>query len=142
MPTNKLTPKTLEQIAQETGRYPLEAFEFVRSGLNHTVTHLHGPRKSDAPDNKSYHVSGQQLCWGLRDYAIQRYGIMAGGILHHWGIVRTNDFGRIVFIMIDSRLMAKTDDDDVRDFDNVYDFAKAFSPPTRPASQPKPIFSL
>ena len=38
--------------------------------------------------------------------------------------------------------LQKTDDDDIRDFDNVYDFETAFSPPPRPEGDAKPVFHL
>ena len=34
--------KSLEQVVQEYGHFPLEAFEFVRHGLTHTVEQIHG----------------------------------------------------------------------------------------------------
>ncbi|MCL2646743.1 MAG: hypothetical protein FWD61_07025 [Phycisphaerales bacterium] len=142
MPIDKTTVKPLEQVVHECGRYPLEAFEFVRRGLSHTVEQVHGKRKSHDPDDQSYHVSGQQLCWGLRSYALARYGQMAYAVLLHWNISRTNDFGKIVFAMIESKLMAKTDDDNIHDFHNVYDFATAFNPPTRPHASTQAIFHI
>jgi len=142
MPTQKTTTKHLEQVVHECGRYPIEAFEFVRRGLTYTVEQVHGKRKSHDPDDQSYHVSGQQLCWGLRNYAFARYGHLAYAVLAHWNILRTSDFGRIVFAMIDSKLMAKTDDDNIRDFNDVYDLATAFNPPTRPHNTPQTIFRI
>jgi uncharacterized repeat protein (TIGR04138 family) len=44
--------------------------------------------------------------------------------------------------MIDSKLMQKTDDDDIRDFTNVYDFDIAFDPPPRPATGAKEVFRI
>src|SRR4051812_25754449 len=107
---NQTHRKSLEQVVEEYGRYPLEAFEFVRHGLNHTVEQIHGDVK-EKPQSVC-HVSGRQLCQGLRNYAIQRYGVMARTVLHHWGVHKTGDFGKIVFAMVDSKLMHKTDDDD------------------------------
>ena len=150
MPTNEVVRKTLEQVAQSCGRYPPEAFEFVRDGLSHTVECVHGPRvpaRADAgrdpeePD-PSHHVTGQQLSMGLRDYAISRYGMMALAVLHHWHITRTIDFGRIVFAMVESRFLSKTPQDDIRDFENVFDFATAFAPPLRPACPAEVVFQL
>jgi uncharacterized repeat protein (TIGR04138 family) len=134
------TKKTLEQVVEETGRYPIEAFEFVRHGLNYTVHQVHGDtrNKTDA----ECHVTGQQLSLGMRDYAIMRYGMMARTVLAHWGITRTIDFGRIVFTMIESKLMQKTEEDDVRDFENIFDFNSAFEPPARPVINPTTIFNL
>ncbi len=119
----------------------MEAFEFVRHGLTHTVHHLHGEAKARA-EGEACHVSGQQLCWGLRNFAVQRYGLLARTVLAHWNILRTNDFGRIVFAMVESRLMQKTDDDDIRDFDSVFDFLTTFDPPQRPTTAPNPVFSI
>ncbi len=137
---NQTRRKTLEQVVDQCGRYPLEAFEFVRQGLTYTVEQIYGAAKADS--DVPHHVSGRQLCKGLRDFAIQRYGAMAPVVLGHWGIHRTLDFGRIVFAMIDSRLMQKNDNDDVHDFDAVFDFADAFQVPERPAPMPQVVFSV
>jgi uncharacterized repeat protein (TIGR04138 family) len=137
---NETSRKTLEQVVAECGRYPLEAFDFVRHGLNHTVKKIHG--EVGAKAEESCHVSGQQLSWGLRDYAVEKYGLVACAVLTHWGIVRTNDFGRIVFAMVDNKLMQKTDEDDVRDFHNVFDFVHAFNPPVRPVTPTLTTFHL
>ena len=147
MPINEATRKTLEQVVHECGRYPMEAFEFVRHGLTHTVQQIHGDRhglskEQREAEEKSFHVSGQQLSWGLRNYAIHRYGLLAQTGLAHLSITLTGDFGKIVFAMVDSKLMAKTDDDDIRDFQNVFDFNTAFNPPERPVTNPKVIFQL
>jgi uncharacterized repeat protein (TIGR04138 family) len=137
---NQTHRKSLEQVVEEYGRYPLEAFEFVRHGLNHTVEQIHGDVK-EKPQSVC-HVSGRQLCHGLRNYAIQRYGVMARTVLHHWGVHRTGDFGKIVFAMVESKLMHKTDDDDLRDFEGVYDFESAFRVPERPSGRSQVVFSL
>jgi uncharacterized repeat protein (TIGR04138 family) len=137
---NQTTRKTLEQVVEEHGRYPLEAFEFVRQGLNHTVQQIHGDARAKA--EAACHVSGQQLSWGLRNYAVSRYGVMARAVLSHWGIHRTNDFGRIVFAMVESKLMQKTDEDDIRDFESVFDFETTFDPPSRPSVFSSTVFAL
>ena len=73
------------------------------------------------------HISGQELCIGLRDLAIDKYGLLAPIVLEHWNVRRTNDFGRIVFAMIDAGLMTRNNDDTMDDFRAVYDFDEAFS---------------
>jgi uncharacterized repeat protein (TIGR04138 family) len=77
--------------------------------------------------SESRHVTGQQLCLGLRDYAIKRYGMMAPAVLRAWNLRRTDDFGRIVFAMIEHGLMSKTAEDTLDDFRAVYDFEEAFA---------------
>lgn len=136
---NQMTQKTLEQIVEEHGRYPLEAFEFVRQGLSHTARRVHG---EEGTPGTPRHVSGQQLCWGLRDFAVANYGVLAKAVLLHWGVHRTRDFGRIVFAMVDSKIMQTTEQDDPRDFDSVFDFETAFDLPARPTSESCRVFEI
>lgn len=109
-------------IRQNAGPYAQEAFQFVRDGLAHTVQVIHGEAK-----NADRHVCGQELCVGLKDYAIDRYGLLARTVLSRWGINQTDDFGRIVFAMIDAGLMRKSEEDSMDDFRGVFDFEEAFS---------------
>jgi len=136
----ELVKKTLAQLADDNGRYPLEAFGFVREGLSFTVHRIHGDVSKK--EEKSCHVSGAQLAWGLRDFAVRRYGLLARAVLAHWRITRTSDFGRIVFAMVEAKMMQKTDRDEIHDFDEVYDFAAAFEPPARPQAESRAVFSL
>jgi uncharacterized repeat protein (TIGR04138 family) len=117
---------TWRSMMTEAGPYPLEAFNFVREGLNFTVSQLH--RDPEAVPESSRHISGQQLSMGLRDYAINQYGMLAPQVLSHWHIRKTDDFGRIVFAMIDHGLMSKNSEDSIDDFRGVYDFDEAFAP--------------
>ena len=73
------------------------------------------------------HVSGQQLCEAARLYGLQQYGYLAPTVLASWGITRTDDFGAIVFNMIDIGQMRKTRSDKREDFHAVYDFGDAFA---------------
>ena len=124
-PTDEPGPlKSLDEIVEDLGLYPREAFKFVQAGLSHTVEKIHADLADD-PD-ASRHVTGQQLCEGLRDYALKEWGLLAGTVLRRWGIKSTYDFGRIVFALVEYKHMAKTDDDTIEDFRNVYDFKTAF----------------
>lgn len=120
------------KILAEAGPYPLEAFNFVREGLDHTLERVvavsEAQHRDGALSNPSArHITGQQLCLGLRDFAILQYGMLAPAVLRHWGITRTDDFGRIVYAMIDGGVMSKTPDDSIDDFHAVFDFEEAFS---------------
>lgn len=113
-----------KMVREKAGPFPPQAYQFVREGLAHTVTLIHGTGARS--DDESRHVSGQQLCQGLRDFATKQYGLLARTVLARWHIHTTEDFGRIVFAMIDAELMRKTDDDTIEDFRGVYDFDEAF----------------
>jgi uncharacterized repeat protein (TIGR04138 family) len=115
-------------ILDTAGGYPIEAFEFVRDGLAYTVSRIH--EQPDSLPPLARHVSGQQLCLGLRDHALDRWGMMAATVLTSWNIHRTDDFGRIVFAMIEHGVMSKTPQDSLADFRGVFDFDEAFAPST------------
>ncbi|MCC5821970.1 MAG: hypothetical protein LAT64_01630 [Phycisphaerales bacterium] len=121
----------IKAIFERAGGYSPSCLPFIRDGLAHTVEMVHGQAGSALLDleDEQRHVSGQQLCLGLRDYAIQRYGLMSRVVLNKWGIRSTKDFGHIIFAMVEAGLMRKTEEDTLADFDGVYDFDEAFADP-------------
>jgi len=122
----------LKSILEKAGGYAPEAYRFISDGLAHTVASIHGEdrvRNAQGIEDDSLHVSGQELCLGLRDYALRRYGMLARTVLRRWNIHSTEDFGRIVFALVDSGLMRKTEDDVFEDFQGVYDFDEEFVEP-------------
>jgi uncharacterized repeat protein (TIGR04138 family) len=87
------------------------------------IDHLGGAQ--ELSKNLNRHVSGEDLCWGLRDLALEQWGWMASTVLHHWGIRSTKDFGRMVFALVKNGLLQKQPEDCIEDFNDIYDFAKA-----------------
>lgn len=118
-------PIDWKRMTAAAGPYPVEAFQFVREGLSFTSQRIHQGIENLTEAER--HISGQQLCIGLRDFAIQQYGLLAPTVLRHWNVHRTDDLGRIVFAMIDEGMMSKTDDDTIEDFRAVFDFEEAFN---------------
>jgi len=106
----------LLKILDKDKRYNPEAYSFIMTSLDYTMKNL---------DRKG-HVTGQELSNGIRDYAKEQFGPMARLVLEKWGIKSTNDFGEIVFNLIDSGLLGKTDHDRKEDFHNRFDFKEAF----------------
>ena len=109
----------MQQVVEDLGLYPPEAYAFIQQGLSFTVQKLHGNVK-DPKANR--HVSGPDLCEGLRELALSQWGRLARTVLRRWNVTTTLDFGRIVFAMVEAGLMQKTDDDSLEDFRNVFDF--------------------
>lgn len=85
------------------------------------------PLDLDQGSSGRRHVNGQQLCLGLREYAVDRFGLFAPAVFGQWHIHRTDDFGRMVFAMIKAQIMSRTAQDSIDDFRGVYDFDEAFS---------------
>lgn len=117
----------LEELVEKDSRYAYEAYEFVFQALAHTQAMLGKlPEGEDDPEEQPiYHVSGQELLEGIRDLALREYGMMARTVFAAWGIHRTGDFGEIVFNLIEANLMSKTDRDNRKDFEDVYDLDEA-----------------
>ena len=116
----------LLELSRST-KYPIDGFIFVQRGLDFTVKGIHGEVEEPDP-TVSRHVNGQQLCTGLKEYAIEQYGLMARTVLRSWNINSCDDFGHIVFAMVEADMMQQTDKDTLDDFVGVYDFADAFAP--------------
>jgi uncharacterized repeat protein (TIGR04138 family) len=103
-------------LAQKHGQYRANAYKFVMDAVQFTVNRL--------PEKR--HVTGRELLEGIRDLAVQAFGPMAKTVFEQWGIRRTEDFGTIVFQLVDSGLLGKTDADKQSDFSRGYDFNEAF----------------
>ena len=125
---NKNTELDWQAIRTRARSFSEDAFQFVRDGLAHTVKAVHGKPvpKAVEPGDESRHVNGRQLCQGLRDLAIERYGLLARAVLRHWGITRTEDFGTIVYSMIDRGELRSSTKDTMEDFRGVFEFDSAF----------------
>ncbi len=117
--SNALNP--LQAIVAKDPRYKPAAYEFLFESLAVTKKRLAQKR-----GGKVRHVSGPELLEGLRQHALDCFGRMAKTVLNEWGIHATSDVGAMVFNLIESGEMEKTDDDQRSDFDNLYDFDEAF----------------
>lgn len=117
-------------IRKEDARYETGAYHFVRLGLDHTIKNL----KED-PDRDTRHVTGQELLSGIRDYALEQYGPLSYTLLTHWGITKCEDFGSIVFNLVEWGVLGKTENDRPEDFEDGYDFREAFLSPFEPKSR-------
>lgn len=120
--------EVIRAIRKDDPRYARGAYYFLRQALDFSLKEMH---KKGALD-KSNHLSGQQLLEGIRLYAIEQYGPMARSVLEYWGITTSRDFGNIVFNLVACRVLGKTDQDSPEDFDDGYDFKKAFDSPFLP----------
>jgi uncharacterized repeat protein (TIGR04138 family) len=122
--------RALELIRAKDPRFEDEAYAFVREALDHT-------QKTIGKGARVRHVSGQELLAGIRDYALSQFGPMAMMVLEEWGIRSCQDFGDIVFNMVDIGLLAKTEKDSRADFAGGYDFYDAFRKPFLPRGKQK-----
>ena len=140
------------KLIKEDDRYAFDAYVFVFEALNYAQNILQMGNEvpaeirdqdlddelenepGDEPDDElddeekpvEHHVTGQQLCEAIKEYALFQYGYMAKDVLGSWGIKGTGDFGEIVFNLIRIEQMRKTPHDRKEDFQDIYDFDAAF----------------
>jgi uncharacterized repeat protein (TIGR04138 family) len=122
----------IAKLLKDDRRYKIDAYAFVFEALNyaHTQLGMGTERPAEAEDEpeegskgeSERHLTGQQLCEAIRQYALEQYGYMAKCVLNSWGVTKTGDFGEIVFNLIGIGQMRKTSDDRREDFDDVFDF--------------------
>lgn len=127
----------LEIILAKDSRYTRDAYLFVRDALDFTQKAALRERR------EGFHVTGQELLAGVREYALAQFGPMAITVLEEWGITRCEDFGEIVFNVVEAGLFSKTDTDTREDFKGGYTFEDAFRKPFLPqhktARENKPV---
>jgi uncharacterized repeat protein (TIGR04138 family) len=130
----------LAKLLKSDPRYKLDAYVFVEEALSYAHDALGMgaeqpseeveavPERSQRSSERApeRHLTGQELCEAIRQYALEEYGYMTKSVLNSLGIKTTGDFGNIVFNLIEIGRMKKTKQDRREDFDDVYDFDVAF----------------
>jgi uncharacterized repeat protein (TIGR04138 family) len=128
--------EVIDQIVTKDPRYPREGYQFVREAVDYTQKAI-----SKANKGKTRHITGQELLAGIRAFALQQYGPMVATLFEEWGIRRCEDFGEIVFNLVENDVLKKTETDSRMDFREGYDFNEAFRKPflpARPSAPPPP----
>ena len=106
----------IEELTEKNPQYHEDAYQFVMEALHFTQKKF----KSVA------HVSGEEMVNGMRELLMKKYGPMARSVLTYWGIKTTEDFGRVVFNLVERKILSKTEKDNIESFQNAYDFEDVF----------------
>lgn len=106
-------------LAERPPRFGVGAYEFTREAVSYA---------SQVVFRTGTHVSGPELLEAIRRLARDRFGAMARDVLDAWGVRRTEDFGEIVFRLVETGFLSKTEDDRPEDFRAVYSFDDVFAP--------------
>ena len=122
--------EVLDEVIRKDTRYHRDAYHFIREALDHTQRAV-----SKASKGEMRHVSGQEILKGIRDFAVKTYGPMTMTRFEEWGISKCEDFGNIVYNLIDSKVLAKNETDSIDDFAAIYTFEEAFVEPFLPKSK-------
>jgi len=128
--SNRDFNEIINTIRKSDPRYARGAYYFLRKALDFSISELRKQGKLES----TKHLTGQQLLEGIRLFALEQYGPMTLSVFNHWGIKNCRDFGNIVFNLVDSEVLGKTEEDCPEDFDGGYDFKTAFEAPYRHGS--------
>lgn len=118
----------LREIWKRDRRYALEAYQFLFDALDQAVR-LTGREQEDGAGR---HVTGQELLEGMRVHASNLFGPLAAAVWRAWGVNETLDWGRIVFRLVDAKLLNRQDEDTIDDFRDGFDLDEAFVHHYRP----------
>jgi len=106
-------------------QFPRNAYRFVFDALHQTQRRLYQSER-DQKDEGETHISGAELLEGIRRLALKQFGLMATTVFQQWGIENTEDFGRLVFELIERGEMKKNESDSITDFCGIYSFEEEF----------------
>jgi len=119
----------IRKIVAADERYQFDAYLFVQDAIDYTQKSL-GRHKQGQK-----HVSGKELLDGIRDYALDKFGPMTPTVLAEWGIRSCEDFGEIVFNLIQHEQATQSQSDSRDDFKGGYNFHEAFRKPFLPTKR-------
>ena len=120
--------QAVSAICGRDQRYDADAYFFLKEGMAKAVEQV------AKAEGKQRHLTGQELSLGLRDHALGEFGPMAMTVMASWGITKTEDFGNMVYSLIDAGVFTKTGADSHQDFADVFDFTETFVLPYLPES--------
>lgn len=112
----KAAGEVLDRIRNRSEPFDERAYLFVLAAVQFLQTRLPARR----------HVTGVELAWACRDFALEQFGLLAPDVLAYWGVRQSGDFGRIVYALVDIGLLITRPGDREEDFEDVYQFTDAF----------------
>jgi uncharacterized repeat protein (TIGR04138 family) len=109
-------------IRRRDRRFASQAYYFLLDALDYTMSRL----GKDALTGEERHVGGRELLLCIQDFAADQFGPMAPFVFERWGVRSSEDFGEIVFNLIDAELLSRRPNDSRLDFADGFDFASTF----------------
>jgi len=102
----------IADLARTDRRYPADAYMLVFDGLEHALANM-GTRR---------HVTPRELVLGVRDAAVDNWGLLARSVLETWGMRDTGAIGDLVFNLIRRGLLEAGEEDTRDQFDDAFSF--------------------
>jgi len=106
-----------EDILAKDARYNPRAYALLMDVLNFLF------------EDKNRHVDAEEILDEFRERTLDQYGPMSYAVLAEWGVGRCEDIGEMMFNLVESRRIRKSDEDSYESFVGGYDFHEAFEGP-------------
>lgn len=113
----------IQAVRRRDRRFARSAYYFVLDALDHTMVSL----GRDTETGEERHVGGRELLSGIHELASQQFGPMGELVFARWGIRSPEDFGEIVFNLVDAGLLSRRAEDSRLDFVTDQDFDGYFA---------------
>lgn len=106
----------IDELARRDRRYPGDAYVLVFEGLECALARIPARR----------HVTPAELVLGVREAALNQWGLLARAVLESWNIHETGAVGDLVFNLIRHGLLEAGEDDTPEQFMRVFSFDDGF----------------
>jgi uncharacterized repeat protein (TIGR04138 family) len=113
----------ITEVRRRDRRFGRNAYFFVLDALDYTMLQL----GRDELTGEERHVGARELLAGIQEYAVDQFGAMASLVFEQWGARTSEDFGEVVFNLIDAGLLSRRPQDTRLDFIGAADFMRAFA---------------
>jgi uncharacterized repeat protein (TIGR04138 family) len=113
----------IQDVRKRDRRFSRFAYYFLLDALDWTMSRL----GRDQLTGEERHIGGRELLQGIKEFGAEQFGPMAAMVFEHWGVQRTDDFGEIVFNLIDAELLSRRPTDSRLDFADGFDFQSTFA---------------
>ena len=97
-------------------RFPNAAYRFLMDALEATRQRL----------GRDGHVNGRELLVGIENLARELFGPMSAMVFDEWGIRDGNDFGFMVFELVERGVLSRLDEDRIEDFSGGGSYQQIF----------------
>lgn len=113
----------IQTVRRRDRRFSRHAYYFVLDALDYTMARL----GKDQLTGEDRHVGGRELLVFIQDFAAEQFGPMAPIVFEQWGLRGSEDFGEVVFNLIDAGLLSRRSSDSRLDFVDGFDFERTFA---------------
>ena len=129
MMEGSVSEEAIESIVARDPRYRPEAYKLVFRAVGYAYSYALSQQRVSGTTTDEAHATATEILESLRSLALMEFEIDAKRRLNEWGVKSCEDVGKIVFNLIEAKLLTKQPSDRKEDFQNGFNFDEAFNDP-------------